>query len=509
MILNNYDYEEEPPQITTSEIDRKFWDYFDGATTPSTNITETVLRDQGPVLVIYGILLAVGGVGNVAVLVSLARSRRRKSRVDLMMTHLALADVCVTCGVIPLEIGWKYTNAWLVGNLMCKLLLVLRAFGLYLSSNVLVCISVDRFFAVIYPLRLPVARRRSKQMLLCAWAFALACSLPQSIVFRVKRHPQVAGFEQCVSFGAFSSEQQEVVYNVFCLCAMYFLPLIIITVCYVCIFCEIHRSSKELDEKRVHRSSVGHVRLRRSDRRVLERARRRTLRMTVTIVAVFALCWLPYATITMWSVYLASVCVCVLERARRRTLRMTVTIVAVFALCWLPYATITMWSVYLASVCVCVLERARRRTLRMTVTIVAVFALCWLPYATITMWYMVDRQSAARLSPRVQDLLFVMAVSNSCMNPLVYGSYTLDLKGLLRRLIKKTCCHSSAASDTIGIDGSGSSSIKNKNINLETPLMKSVKGNKVRTRLGVRFAETSLTAVPSRLEVPKVVRGPA
>ncbi|CAH0587870.1 unnamed protein product [Chrysodeixis includens] len=97
-----------------------------------------------------------------------------------------------------------------------------------------------------------------------------------------------------------------------------------------------------------------------------------------------------------------------------------------------------------------VLERARRRTLRMTVTIVCVFALCWLPYATITMWYMIDRQSASRVSPRVQDLLFVMAVSNSCMNPLVYGSYTLDLKGLLRRLLKKTCCNSSAASDIMG-----------------------------------------------------------
>ncbi|CAH0687964.1 unnamed protein product [Spodoptera exigua] len=105
MLLSNYDYEDDPLQLTTSEIDRKFWDYFDGATTASTNITETVLRDQGPVLVIYGILLAVGGVGNVAVLISLARSRRRKSRVDLMMTHLALADVCVTCGVIPLEVN--------------------------------------------------------------------------------------------------------------------------------------------------------------------------------------------------------------------------------------------------------------------------------------------------------------------------------------------------------------------------------------------------------------------
>ncbi|CAB3244170.1 unnamed protein product [Arctia plantaginis] len=185
-----------------------------------------------------------------------------------------------------------------------------------------------------------------------------------SIIFRVKRHPHVEGFEQCVSFGAFSSDQQEVVYNIFCLCAMYFLPLIVITVCYVCIFCEIHRSSKELDEKCIHHNNVGPVRLRRSDRRVL--------------------------------------------------------------------------------------ERARRRTLRMTVTIVAAFALCWLPYVTITMWYMIDRKSATRVSPRVQDLLFVMAVSNSCMNPLVYGSYTLDIRGVLRKLLRKTCCHSSAGSDTIG-----------------------------------------------------------
>ncbi|XP_075979537.1 adipokinetic hormone/corazonin-related peptide receptor variant I-like [Anticarsia gemmatalis] len=420
MILNNYDYEDEVLEVTTSAIDKQFWDYFDVATTSATNITESVLRDQSPVLVTYSVLLAVGGVGNVAVLVALARSRRRKSRVDLLMTHLALADVCVTCGVIPLEIGWKYTNAWLVGNLLCKSLLVMRAFGLYLSSNVLVCISLDRFFAVIYPLRLPVARRRSKQMLYCAWIVALACSLPQSIVFRVKRHPHVAGFEQCVSFGAFSSEQQEVVYNMFCLSAMYFLPLLVISVCYVCIFCEIHRSSKELDEKCMHRNSMGPVRLRRSDRRVL--------------------------------------------------------------------------------------ERARRRTLRMTVTIVSVFALCWLPYVTITMWYMIDRQSASRVSPKVQDLLFVMAVSNSCMNPLVYGSYTLDLKGVIRRLLKKTCCTSSAASDTIG--NSGSSSTK-KNMNLEKPLMKTLKDGRVRPRLGVRFAETSLTAVPERLEVPKKPRGPA
>ncbi|XP_073946887.1 adipokinetic hormone/corazonin-related peptide receptor variant I-like [Choristoneura fumiferana] len=122
------------------------------------------------------------------------------------------------------KIGWRTTNAWIAGNLACKIFLVLRAFGLYLSSNVLVCISLDRFFAVLYPLRLAVARSRSKTMLSFAWIIALFCSLPQSLVFRVLRHPHVPEFEQCVSFDAFSSQQLELAYNVFCLCAMYFLP---------------------------------------------------------------------------------------------------------------------------------------------------------------------------------------------------------------------------------------------------------------------------------------------
>ncbi|KOB70529.1 ACP receptor [Operophtera brumata] len=145
-MLNSYDIDIDEEAVP-SQIDQKFWDYFDVATSVSPNVTccpEVVPRDQGAVLVTYGVLLVVGGVGNVAVLVALSRQRRRRSRVDLLMTHLALADVAVTCGVIPLEMGWKYTNEWLAGNALCKLLQAMRAFGLYLSSNVLVCISIDR-----------------------------------------------------------------------------------------------------------------------------------------------------------------------------------------------------------------------------------------------------------------------------------------------------------------------------------------------------------------------------
>ncbi|XP_041980433.1 gonadotropin-releasing hormone II receptor-like [Aricia agestis] len=358
---------------------------------------------EGFVVGIYASLFVVGATGNVAVFVSLIRSRRRKSRVNLLMTHLAIADMIVTFIVIPLEIGWQSTNAWLAGNLACKVFLVLRAFGLYLSSNVLVCISLDRFFAVLYPLRLAVVRKRSKIMLTCAWVVALLCSLPQSLVFRVMHHPTDPDFQQCVSFGAFSNQHQELAYNVTCLLAMYFLPLIIITVCYIRIFYEIRSNSTDVGKSTP--AKRGRIQLRRSDQRPL--------------------------------------------------------------------------------------VRARRKTLRMTVTIVTVFACCWLPYATMTLWYMLDRQSAVHVPARVQDLFFIMAVSNSCMDPLVYGSYTLDKNLVYKTLRKIFCGHKLTDEKTANLEVFAMNRTKN-------ITSKSVQCSR---RSTMRFEETMLVA-PSANSAP-------
>lgn len=44
---------------------------------------------------------------------------------------------------------------------------------------------------------------------------------------------------------------------------------------------------------------------------------------------------------------------------------------------------------------------------------------------------MFDRSTAERiLPPFIQDVCFMMVVSNSCMNPIIYGSFVMDLKKL-------------------------------------------------------------------------------
>lgn len=39
--------------------------------------------------------------------------------------------------------------------------------------------------------------------------------------------------------------------------------------------------------------------------------------------------------------------------------------------------------------------------------------------------YIIDKESAARVNTNVQDGLFLMAVSNSCLNPLIYSTYSM------------------------------------------------------------------------------------
>ena len=131
-------------------------------------------------VIAYMILFVIAATGNFSVFFSvLQQLRRTKSRISILILHLSIADLLVTFGVIPLEVIWRITVQWYGGNVLCKICKFFHAFGLYLSSMVLICISLDRYFAIIHPLRVTDARRRGRLMLSSAWITAAICSVPQ------------------------------------------------------------------------------------------------------------------------------------------------------------------------------------------------------------------------------------------------------------------------------------------------------------------------------------------
>ena len=130
-------------------------------------------------ITVYVLLFLIAASGNLTVFITLCRSKVPKPRINLYILHLSAADLIVTFIMMPLEIAWSLTVDWRAGDAACRILMFFRAFGLYLSSFVLVVISIDRCFAILQPMSLNDADKRGKIMLLIAWLFSLAASAPQ------------------------------------------------------------------------------------------------------------------------------------------------------------------------------------------------------------------------------------------------------------------------------------------------------------------------------------------
>ena len=141
---------------------------------------EILFSDRNVItLILYCILFVVAASGNLTVFITLCRNKDTKERVNLYILHLATADLIVTFVMMPMEIGWNATVDWRGGDALCRILMFFRVFGLYLSSFVLVVISLDRYFAILHPLSLNEAKRRGKMMLVVSWVFSVIASSPQ------------------------------------------------------------------------------------------------------------------------------------------------------------------------------------------------------------------------------------------------------------------------------------------------------------------------------------------
>ncbi|XP_077299395.1 adipokinetic hormone receptor isoform X2 [Arctopsyche grandis] len=241
-------------------------------------------------IAMFCVLMVVGATGNITVLSLLMRRGAPRTRINTMLVHLAIADLLVIFLMMPLEIAWAWTVSWKGGEIMCRVMAFCRVFGLYLSSFILICISVDRYYAVLKPLQLSGGMRRGRIMIATSWIISIVCSAPQIFIFHVKAHPEVPDYKQCITYGFLKSTYQELAYSLFNMLAMYGAPLAAFFFCYISILVEIIRRSKDSLDYKMRRSSLG----------FLGRARSRTLKMTITIVLVFFICWTPYYILSIW-----------------------------------------------------------------------------------------------------------------------------------------------------------------------------------------------------------------
>ncbi|XP_072551277.1 gonadotropin releasing hormone receptor 4 [Salminus brasiliensis] len=238
-------------------------------------------------------LCAVSAACNLAVLWAASTSTRRKSHVRILIINLTVADLLVTFIVMPVDAAWNITVQWLAGDFACRLLMFLKLVAMYSCAFVTVVISLDRHSAILNPLAISEAKKKSKIMLSTAWAMSITFSVPQMFIFHTVTITVPANFTQCTTRGSFVKHWQETLYNMFTFVCLFLLPLVIMIFCYTRILMEISQriTKGNISSKEVH--------LRRSNN-YIPKARMRTLKMSIVIVTSFIVCWTPYYLLGLW-----------------------------------------------------------------------------------------------------------------------------------------------------------------------------------------------------------------
>lgn len=69
------------------------------------------------------------------------------------------------------------------------------------------------------------------------------------------------------------------------------------------------------------------------------------------------------------------------------------------------------------------------RTLKMSVVIVGSFIVCWTPYYLLGLWYWFSPEGLEEaVSNSLTHLLFLFGLLNACLDPLIYGLFSLPLR---------------------------------------------------------------------------------
>lgn len=132
------------------------------------------------VLFFFSTIAVTGFVGNLLVILVVVFNKNMHSTTNLLIVNLASADLMFVIFCVPFT-GVDYVlNRWPFGNLWCRTVQYLIVVTAFASIYTLVLMSVDRFLAVVHPIRSRMLRTEyfTKIAIFTLWAVVLTVSMP-------------------------------------------------------------------------------------------------------------------------------------------------------------------------------------------------------------------------------------------------------------------------------------------------------------------------------------------
>ena len=234
----------------------------------------------------YCLIFVVSLLGNSFIAVIVYKTHTLRKPINFFIVNMAMSDLLFPIFHFPWRLTNLHADSWLisgsVGQALCKLLRFLPDVSTVVSIQCLVLIAVDRFGAVVFPLRSPfISSKLCLFSILATWIIAMAVCLPYLVAFKLAVYP---GQLFCLARWNEAFGESFSVKNYFLTLYVVFLfiPIVMLTILYSIIVIKL-KSSKIPGEQ----SAIAeHQRAKRN---------KNVLKMAIAIVLGFVLCWVPFS----------------------------------------------------------------------------------------------------------------------------------------------------------------------------------------------------------------------
>lgn len=231
-------------------------------------------------LTILGIFICILDIIGNSTVIHIVRTRAHmRSTTNLLIANLATADLLMVIVIVFLTkhyfVGFDWFEGTL-GHVTCKIMRSLQPLSVIASVLSLTVITVDRFFAIMFPLKSFITIKTAKRLMVAIWILSVTFSIPPAVVS--KSYP-LGNTHICYE----SWETHGLDYRSYVICFFvigYLFPFIIMVTLYT-----------KMGIKLWHGSVPGIQTAEAINR--IKRGRKKATKMLITVVIAFALCWLP------------------------------------------------------------------------------------------------------------------------------------------------------------------------------------------------------------------------